>query len=50
LRGFRAAHAAAVRRVAAPYKLRVNKFVQTSRSEISSHTAYFFTIHFYLLL
>ena len=37
-----------MRRVAAPYKLRVNKFVQTSRSEISAHIAHFF--HYSLLL
>ena len=46
---YHAARAASVRRVAAPYKV-VNKFVQTSRLEISAHIAYLFTIHFYLLL
>ena len=50
LHSYRAARAATVRRVAAPYKCAPIKLYGVRGQMISAPTAHFFTIHFYLLL
>ena len=49
LHSYRAARAATVRRVAAPYKCAPIKLYGVRRQMISAHTVHLFTIHFYLL-